>query len=424
MNEISSNPISKFETEKAEIRRKAIEDGTYQTAPNGQPSNLTGEQWETVRTENFKNWFGDWQNDPQNASKVVDKNGEPMVVYHGSNAEFNEFSTNYNRYTKGTFFSTKFSTASIYGNVKQFFINSINIKNAGSTLPGVYDLGDIENTPFDGLWNRGTNEIIVGRPNQIKSATENTGEFSSDNNNIYDKNKVKVIENKIENKINNDENLISLRPLSNDLNKDLLAYIMQNKSNNDRRQLTLNLDDFIRKNKDKMNNYFINSLNANLNINENINRKDFENSIEELYSVNPDLVVNILKLDMMNNGDLYQFASDKINQEVFGDFNIDNMNFANINDLIVLNNKNLVETYEDGVIPVDKDYGRLPVTDEFGVSYNQLHKKINSNVYAELHLNENINNFSDKAVIQIKREMNFENKKRRLNRLKIEEGNC
>ena len=35
-----------------------------------------------------------------------------------------------------------------------------------------------------------------------------------------------------------------------------------------------------------------------------------------------------------------------------------------------MNNWNLVETYEDGVIPIDKDYGKLPVTDEFGISYN------------------------------------------------------
>lgn len=30
-------------------------------APNGKPSNLNPEQWAMVRTENFKNWFGDWE---------------------------------------------------------------------------------------------------------------------------------------------------------------------------------------------------------------------------------------------------------------------------------------------------------------------------------------------------------------------------
>ena len=53
-------------------------------APNGKPSNLNAKQYEQVRTKEFKDWFGDWENDPQNASKVVDENGEPLVVYHGS----------------------------------------------------------------------------------------------------------------------------------------------------------------------------------------------------------------------------------------------------------------------------------------------------------------------------------------------------
>lgn len=60
-------------------------------APNGKPSNLTHEQWHLVRTPEFKAWFGDWENDPENASKVVDENGEPMVVYHFSDTDFNIF---------------------------------------------------------------------------------------------------------------------------------------------------------------------------------------------------------------------------------------------------------------------------------------------------------------------------------------------
>ena len=53
-------------------------------APNGKPSNLTPEQYKLVRTPAFKKWFGDWENDPQNASKVIDEETkEPLVVYHG-----------------------------------------------------------------------------------------------------------------------------------------------------------------------------------------------------------------------------------------------------------------------------------------------------------------------------------------------------
>lgn len=54
-------------------------------APNGKPSNLPERLYAQVRTKEFKDWFGDWQNDPENASKVVDENGEPRIVYHGSN---------------------------------------------------------------------------------------------------------------------------------------------------------------------------------------------------------------------------------------------------------------------------------------------------------------------------------------------------
>jgi len=64
-------------------------------APNGQPSNLNDKQWEQVRTPAFKKWFGDWENDPKNASKVVDENGEPKVVYHGSRGGFDEFKEEY-----------------------------------------------------------------------------------------------------------------------------------------------------------------------------------------------------------------------------------------------------------------------------------------------------------------------------------------
>ena len=53
-------------------------------APNGKPSNLTPEQYKLVRTPEFKAWFGDWENSPETASKVVDGNGEPIPVYHGS----------------------------------------------------------------------------------------------------------------------------------------------------------------------------------------------------------------------------------------------------------------------------------------------------------------------------------------------------
>lgn len=60
-------------------------------APNGKPTNLTERQYVHVRTKAFKEWFGDWENNPEEASKVVDENGEPLVVYHGGASGINIF---------------------------------------------------------------------------------------------------------------------------------------------------------------------------------------------------------------------------------------------------------------------------------------------------------------------------------------------
>ena len=45
-----------------------------------------------VYSNNFTNWFGDWINSPEESSKIVDENGEPKLVYHGSGREYNKFS--------------------------------------------------------------------------------------------------------------------------------------------------------------------------------------------------------------------------------------------------------------------------------------------------------------------------------------------
>lgn len=87
----SDNIRFSLKEEKEKIVADAKANGTYMKAPNGEKTKLNAEQWATVRTTNFKNWFGDWENDPENASKVVDENGEPMVVWHGRSAEFNTF---------------------------------------------------------------------------------------------------------------------------------------------------------------------------------------------------------------------------------------------------------------------------------------------------------------------------------------------
>lgn len=51
--------------ELADIKSKAVKDGTFMKAPNGNPTNLNERQWLQVRTPEFKEWFGDTtENDP------------------------------------------------------------------------------------------------------------------------------------------------------------------------------------------------------------------------------------------------------------------------------------------------------------------------------------------------------------------------
>jgi len=76
-------------------------------APNGKKSNLTPEQYKLVRTPEFKKWFGDWENDPKNASQVVDENGEPLVVYHGTYAKEPFYTFDLEKADLGFHFGTK-----------------------------------------------------------------------------------------------------------------------------------------------------------------------------------------------------------------------------------------------------------------------------------------------------------------------------
>ena len=100
-------PIQEVETEKTETQVEEVEDEDIDLfattediqpvllAPNGKPSNLSPKLYRVVRTKEFKNWFGDWENNPKESSKVVDENGEPLVVYYGSVDNFDTFDKKY-----------------------------------------------------------------------------------------------------------------------------------------------------------------------------------------------------------------------------------------------------------------------------------------------------------------------------------------
>ena len=67
-------------------------EAAYEQAKAAGQTELNYRQWVQVRTPSFKAWFGNWQDDPKNASKVVHpKTGEPLVVYHGTAADFAVF---------------------------------------------------------------------------------------------------------------------------------------------------------------------------------------------------------------------------------------------------------------------------------------------------------------------------------------------
>ena len=100
-------------------------------APNGKPSNLNERQWVHVRTKAFKEWFGDWENNPSEASKVVDENGEPLVVYHGtSSAPFNIFDKN------------RIGSRNLFGSYKEGFYFTDLKENAKSVAIKMYK-GDL-----------------------------------------------------------------------------------------------------------------------------------------------------------------------------------------------------------------------------------------------------------------------------------------
>lgn len=124
---------SEYTQEEQDIIDKAKQAGTYLKAPNGSNTNLTPKQWAQVRTKAFKDWFGDWENSPETASKVVDENGEPRVVYHGSSNEFTVFDTSKIGSSTGTsdgrgfYFTTRKSYAESFasqdGNLFEVFLD-------------------------------------------------------------------------------------------------------------------------------------------------------------------------------------------------------------------------------------------------------------------------------------------------------------
>ena len=208
--------------EKEAIKKEAVAADTFMKAPNGKDTNLTEDQWLSVRTAAFKNWFGDWEKDPQNASKVVDENGEPRVVYHGTYGDFTVFdkamigsATDYGIWGRGFYFTNMENTP--YGNKKLALFLNIRNPFIFNDYKSAEEIGDYLNIwdgnfheddrfgifrPYaagaaqiaDSAQERGHDglmvvlgkwtEYIAFEPNQIKSATDNRGTFDPKNPDI------------------------------------------------------------------------------------------------------------------------------------------------------------------------------------------------------------------------------------------------
>jgi len=161
-------------------------------APNGKPSNLTPEQWKLVRTPQFKAWFGDWENDTENASKVVDENGEPLVMFSGSPYKFNEFKSfevevdRDDREFKPRFWFTKDRELAERYSKKGFgdevvYTCFLNVRNS----KGDFNLYVDEN--FDGSIEKVAqkiNVVIATSSNQIKLADGTNTTFYGSNSDI------------------------------------------------------------------------------------------------------------------------------------------------------------------------------------------------------------------------------------------------
>ena len=132
------------------------------------------------------------------ASKVVDENGEPLVVYHGSDAQFDVFDSSKGRSgmdIQGMFFSPWEDDAQGYGkNVRAFFLN---IKHPaddlqyyeafehykGQNYAGIKAREELIANGYDGV-NVDGEEYIAFEPTQIKSV-DNNGNFDPEDANIY-----------------------------------------------------------------------------------------------------------------------------------------------------------------------------------------------------------------------------------------------
>ena len=138
-----------------------------------------------TKTPAFKKWFGNWENDPENSSKVVDERGNPLIVYHGGNSEFDHFdfekistnSNNYGHYGYGFYFSKYRKEAQTYGNI--IYECFLNIKKPFTGTDEEYNMLRKANININSEWiikSIDKNDLIV----KLSKVNKKYGDFLSD----------------------------------------------------------------------------------------------------------------------------------------------------------------------------------------------------------------------------------------------------
>lgn len=143
------------------VREQYQKTDKWLKSPNGKDTKLTEKQWLQVRTPSFKHWFGDWETNPKDSSKIIDDNGEPKIMY--ADKEKGIYEENKEKSAEnGIQFSDDKSTSPIENNVSVF----LNIRDESE-----YQSHSL---------------IAVNDFKKIKSATDNIGTFKPNTDNILD----------------------------------------------------------------------------------------------------------------------------------------------------------------------------------------------------------------------------------------------
>ena len=127
--ELYQNTAGEIEARDVTARRQLTPEQRRQTMPNTGDENtvfadnfgnsFSAEAAEPVDSQAFKDWFGDWTSDRADHSQVVDGQGRPLIVYHGTGTSIEEFLPEFtgqgnDQYGSGFYFTTDRETAEGY----------------------------------------------------------------------------------------------------------------------------------------------------------------------------------------------------------------------------------------------------------------------------------------------------------------------